>query len=123
MSKFTCANQKFGAVAVQHLDELFDANKQVYYNLLEQYRGLRRSTTTTVFIFMSPQFLINHPKAREVFIECSHRTTLRVIALDKVHIHVHTGRHFVARSALCRFFFFSRNFVNNCRRCDRNLLY
>jgi hypothetical protein len=29
MSKFTCANQKFGTVAVQHLDELFDANKQV----------------------------------------------------------------------------------------------
>jgi hypothetical protein len=26
MSKFTCANQKFGAFAVQHLDELFDAN-------------------------------------------------------------------------------------------------
>jgi hypothetical protein len=29
MSKFMCANQQFGAVAIQHLDELFDANKQV----------------------------------------------------------------------------------------------
>jgi hypothetical protein len=86
MSKFTCANQKFGAVAVHHLDKLFDANKQVYYNLLERCRGLRRSTTTTVFIFVSPQFLINHPEARKVFIECSHRTTLRVIALDEVHM-------------------------------------
>ena len=100
MSKFTCANQKFGAVAVQHFDELFDANKQVYYDLLEQYRGLRRSTTTTVFIFMSPQFLINHPKAREVFIECSHRTTLRVIALDKVHIHVQHGTSFCSEILL-----------------------
>jgi hypothetical protein len=35
MSKFTCANQKFGSVPVQHLDELIDANKQVYYDLLE----------------------------------------------------------------------------------------
>jgi len=35
MTKFTCANQNFGAVAVQHLDKLFDANKLVYYDLLE----------------------------------------------------------------------------------------
>jgi len=76
MNKFTCANQNFGAVAVQHLNDLFDANKRVCYDLLEQCRGLRRSTTTTVFIFLSPQFLINHPEARDVFIECSHHTTL-----------------------------------------------
>ena len=44
MSKFTCTNQQFSAVAVQHLDELFDANKQVYYELLEQCSGLCRST-------------------------------------------------------------------------------
>jgi len=94
MSKFKCANQKFSAVAIQHLDKLFDANKQVYYDLLERCRGLRRSTTTTVFIFMLPQFLINHPEAREVFTECSHCTTLRVIALDKVHIHVQHGVSF-----------------------------
>ena len=94
MSKFTCANQQFGAVAVQHLDELFDANKQVYYDLLERCRGLRRSTTTTVFIFVLPQFLINHPEACEVFIECSHHTTLRVIVLDEVHIHIQHGTSF-----------------------------
>ena len=106
MSKFTCANQKFGTVAVQHLDELFDANKQVYYHLLEQCHGLCRSTTTTVFIFMSPQFLINHPKAREVFIECSHCTTLRVIALDEVHIHVQHGTSFRSKIRALQVLFF-----------------
>ena len=35
MNKFTCANQNFSAVTVQHLDELFQANKRVYYDLLE----------------------------------------------------------------------------------------
>jgi superfamily II DNA helicase RecQ len=95
MNKFTCANQNFGAVAVQHLDELFDANKRVYYDLLERFCGLRRSTTTTVLIFLSPQqFLKNHPEARNVFIECSHCTTLRVIALDEAHIHVQHGTLF-----------------------------
>ena len=68
MSKFTCADQRFGAVTVQHLDKLYNGNKKVYHELLERCRGLQRSTTTTVFIFLSPQFLINHPDARDVFI-------------------------------------------------------
>jgi hypothetical protein len=68
MSKFTSADQRFGPVKEQHLDELYDGNKKVYHDLLERCRGLRRSTTTTVFIFLSPQFLINHTDARDVFI-------------------------------------------------------
>jgi superfamily II DNA helicase RecQ len=76
MSKFTCANHRFGTVIIQHLDELFDANKSAYKDLLEQCRGLRCSMTTTVFLFLSPQFLINHSNAREIFIKCSHCTTL-----------------------------------------------
>jgi len=110
MSKFTCANLKFGAVTVQHLDELIDANKQVYYNLLERCHGLRRSTTTTVFICMSPQFLINHPEAHNVFIHCSHRTTLRVIALDKVHIHVQHGTSFHSEIRALQVLFFPKIF-------------
>jgi len=49
--------QQTGAVGVKHIDKLFDANKQVYYNLLEQCCGLcttndckqqrRRTTTAT----------------------------------------------------------------------------
>jgi hypothetical protein len=39
MLKFTCANQHFGAVIIQHLDKLYDANKQAYRNLLEQCQG------------------------------------------------------------------------------------
>ncbi len=52
MSKFTCANHRFGTVIIQHLNELFDANKSAYKDLLEQCRGLRCSTTTTVFLFL-----------------------------------------------------------------------
>jgi len=52
MPKFMCANQNFRAVAEQHLNELFDANKRVYYNFLERCCGLLWSTTTTVFIFL-----------------------------------------------------------------------
>ena len=110
MSKFTCANQNFGAVAVQHLGELFDANKRLYYNLLERCCGLLRFTTTTVFIFLSPQFLINHPEARDVFIECSHCTALRVIALDEAHIHIQHGTSFRREIRALQVIFFAKIF-------------
>ena len=110
MSKFTSADQQFGAVAVQHLDELFDANKHVYSNLLKRCSGLRRATTSTIFIFLSPQFLINHPEARDVFIGCSHRTTLRVIALDEAHIHVQHGTSFRSEIRALQKLFFAKVF-------------
>lgn len=112
MSKFNCASQRFGAVTVQHLDELFDANKKVYRELLERCRGLRRSTTTTLFVFLSPQFLINHPDARDVFIECSHRATLRVVALDEAHIHVQHGTSFRSEIRALQSNFFGKIFGN-----------
>jgi hypothetical protein len=34
MSKFISTNQRFGAIIIQHLDELYDATKQVYKDLL-----------------------------------------------------------------------------------------
>ena len=55
MSKFTSADLSFGAVTVQHLDELYDGNIKVYHDLLDRCRSLLRSTTMTVFIFLSPQ--------------------------------------------------------------------
>ncbi len=54
MSKFTCANQRFGAVIIQHLDMLYDSNKPSYKDLLERCKGLLLCISTTVFIFMSP---------------------------------------------------------------------
>ena len=110
MSKFTSADQQFGAISVYHLDELFDANKHVYSDLLKRCSGLLRATTTTIFIFLSPQFLINHPEAREVFIGCSHRTTLRVIALDEAHIHVQHGTSFRSEIRALQKLFFAKIF-------------
>jgi superfamily II DNA helicase RecQ len=112
MSKFTCANHHFGTVIIQHLDELFDANKSAYKDLLERCQGLCCSTTTTVFLFLSPQFLINHSDAREIFIKCSHCTTLRVFALDEAHIHVQHGTSFHSEICTLKALFFSKIFGN-----------
>ena len=36
MSKFKCANPPFDAVGIQHLDEIYDANRQIYRETLER---------------------------------------------------------------------------------------
>jgi hypothetical protein len=45
-----------------------------------------------------------------VFIKCSHRTTLRVIALDKVHVHVQHGTSFHSEIRALQVLFFSKIF-------------
>jgi hypothetical protein len=112
MSKFTSADQRFGAVTVQHLDELYDGNKKVYHDLLERCCSLRRSTTMTVFIFLSPQFLINHTDACNVFIACSHLATLRVVTTDEAQIHVQHGTSFRSEICALQTTFFAKLFGN-----------
>ncbi len=65
-----------------------------------------------MFIFLSPQFLVNHSDAREIFIECSHRITLRVIALNEVHIHVQHRTSFHSEMCALKAIFFSKIFGN-----------
>jgi hypothetical protein len=47
-----------------------------------------------MFVFLSPQFLINHCNAPDVSITCAQEHTLRVIAIDEAHIHVQHGTSF-----------------------------
>ncbi len=112
MSKFTCANQRFGAVAIQHLDKLYNTNKIVYNKLLEQCRGLLWSTTMTAFILLSLQFLINHPDTHDVFIKFSHPATLHVVALNKAHIHVQHRTLFRSKIRALQVLFFAKIFGN-----------
>ncbi len=113
MLKLTCADLRFGAVIIQHLNKLYNANKKAHKDLLQHCQGLLWSTTMTVFIFLSPQFLINHPNAHGVFIECLHCTTLPFVALDEAHIHLQHGTLFCNKIHVLQAIFFSKIFGNN----------
>ena len=115
MSKFKCANPRIGAVVIQHLDKIYDTNRQVYRELLERCRRLLWLTTTTLFIFLSPLFLINHTDTCHVFIECSHCTTLRVVALNEAHFHVQHGTSFRSEILALQVHNCAKNFGNQSR--------
>ncbi len=87
MHKFKDYNPTWGNVGVYHLDKLYDCNQQLYSSLLCGCASIGRDTLSMFFVFLSPQFLINHRNALVVFIACAQEQTLCLIAMDKVHIH------------------------------------
>ena len=94
MHKFEGAILIWGNVGVNHLDKIFDSKRSTYFALLCRCASMSRRTTSTIFIYLSPQFLVNHQDAHNVFIECANECTLWVIAMDEAHIHVQHGTSF-----------------------------
>ncbi len=82
MHKFEGAIQIWGNLGVYHLDEICNCNPSAYFILLCRCVSMSRITTSTLCIFLSPQFLVNHQDAHEVFVECTHECKLGVIAME-----------------------------------------
>ena len=106
LAKFTNADRRFGDVNVQHLDELFDNNKATYGDVLRRIRNLRPNTTSTLFIFLSPHFLVGHRDALFIMLYAVRQRTLRLIVLDEVHLHVQHGDSFRHQIRVLRDIFF-----------------
>ncbi len=122
MHKFESPSPTWGSVGVYHLDEFFDCNRQVYHKLPCRCSSIERSTSLTLFIFLSPQFLINHNDALGVFVTCAQERTLWLIAMDKVHIHVQHGSSFREEICALRFKFFRRIYGNQPRNEQPRLI-
>ena len=94
MAKFQSACEDFGNVRTYHLDELVDSDPAVHDEVLHLCMGLKPSTDTTIFVFLSPQHLCKHQSACNVFLGCGSKGTLRTVVMDEVHLHVAHGLSF-----------------------------
>ncbi len=112
MHKFKGAILIWGNVGVYHLNEIFDSNRLTYFALLCRCTSMSRRTTSTIFIFLSPQFLINHQDTRDVFIECANECTLWVIAMIEAHIHVQHWMSFQEDIRALKAIFFDKTWVS-----------
>jgi hypothetical protein len=91
MHTFEEAISTWGNMGVYHLDEIYDCNCSAFFKLLCRCLSINRSTSSMLFIFLSPQFLINHQNTFNVFVMCAQERTLCLIAMDEAHIHVQHG--------------------------------
>ena len=80
----------------QHLDELKDNNPLKYKWFLRRYEDIEieKDTTSTIFVFLSPQCLVHNSTTRNVMLCAATRHTLHLIVMDEMHLHVQHGKSF-----------------------------
>jgi hypothetical protein len=108
-------NPKWGNIDVYHLNVTFHVNRSAYQKLIHRCYTIEQSISSTLFVFLLPQFLINQPDALGVFVMCAHERTLRLLAMDKVHIHVQHGLSFGEQIRALHVEFFRRIHGNQPR--------
>ena len=90
MNKMKEANQKYGTVETHHLDELPDDRGKTLGRIVTRIEGLKATTTSTIFLFTSPQFLCKE-SSKELLsslISARKRNVLRVVGIDEAHLMV-----------------------------------
>ena len=112
MHKFEDANTTWGNISAYHLDELYNSNRSTFTRLMRRCFSIKQSMTSTLFLFLSPQFLVNHCDALDVFVTCAQERTLCVIAMDEAHVHVQHGTSFCNDICALRVEFFRRIYGN-----------
>ncbi len=88
MHKLESSNPTWGNIGIYHLENIFHCNCSAYQKLFHRCSTIEQSTSSRFFVILLPQFLINHPNVLGVFITCAQEYVLRLITMDKVHIHV-----------------------------------
>jgi hypothetical protein len=83
-----------GNMGVYRLDEIYDCNCPAFFKLLRHCLSINRSTSSTLFIFLSPQLLMNQQNTLDVLAMCAQERTLCLIEMDEAHIYVQHGISF-----------------------------
>mmetsp|Transcript_10303 Transcript_10303/g.15594 ORF Transcript_10303/g.15594 Transcript_10303/m.15594 type:complete len:602 (+) Transcript_10303:55-1860(+) len=91
MKKMEEAKQCFGSVETHHCDELpTDDGGIALQKIVTRVKELDDTTTSTIFLFASPQFLCNkaNKPLLDELLSAHKRKILRVVAVDEAHLHV-----------------------------------
>ena len=123
MAKFVTANQAYGAVEAHNVDELFSQSRLKYNALMARLKALRRDTTSTIFLFSSPQFLCNHSDLTNLLIVKAAERVLRLVVVDEVHLHVQQGMSFRSEIRELKDVFFAKVFARNKSGCHPKIIF
>jgi superfamily II DNA helicase RecQ len=92
LEKIKQAMKEYGCVDVTHLDKTDEAT--IHSTVIPRMLSLQPATTTTNFLLCSPQFIADHDAFRTVLLQCHTRRTLRLVAIDEIHLYTMHGRSF-----------------------------
>ena len=92
MAKLKEALTDDGAIEVHHLDEL--KKSAVRTKLIPRMLAMSSESSTTMFLLSSPQYLAGDALFRNALVQCQAQRTLRLVAIDEVHLYTQHGRTF-----------------------------
>ena len=106
MVKMKSAQQEYGAVGVDHLDEL-PMHEGALMQMVKSVDGINRGSTLTYFIITSPQaFVRNSSKPLvDALLRAHERNVLSTVAIDEAHLFVQHYSFCVAICLLRKIFF------------------
>ena len=116
--KFKTGSNIYGAIEVHNLNEHASKSIQFRGKLLSWLKGLVPDSTTTIFLFTSPQFLTKYQAFCTCLVQLSWtRGTLRACILDEAHLLSQHGADFRPEIRQLGDIFFQLAFSpsNNCR--------
>jgi superfamily II DNA helicase RecQ len=110
LEKFRTASQRFGSVHAHHVDEIIDASPDKRSELLIRINSMQRETTSTLFLFLSPQLMIHHTDFRDALIRQCRAGVVRLVTIDEAHLYVQHGISFRSKIRMMKNIFFNKVF-------------
>lgn len=86
MKKMMHANQEFGSIEVHNLDEITPSRMES--DIIPRINEIKEGTTSTMFLFTSPQHLAGSPDLVEALKQAHERGVLKGIGIDEGHLYV-----------------------------------
>ena len=92
--KFQQGDQQYGRILVYNLDEM-GVNANTRKKILKLLRDIKSTTTSTIFLVSSPQFMANNKAFVDVLLHtCRPNCTLRSVMIDEAHVWAQHGSSF-----------------------------
>ena len=92
MTKIRVALQVEGSVEVHHLDEIStDLLREL---IIPQMHKIGYDSTSTMFLFTSPQKLATTPSLLEELFVCHQKQTFCLVTIDEAHLFAQHGQSF-----------------------------
>ena len=89
MAKIKEAIQHYGSVEAHHLDEILPTT--LWDIIIPRMDEIQYNTSSTMFLFSSPQYLVKNGVLLDVILRCRARKTFRLVAINEAHLYAMHG--------------------------------
>ena len=113
LTQFQSGSNEYGAIVAINLDEIATTNA-VKRKIIAYITQLRNSTSTTVFLFSSPQYMAENRAIMNALLNsCARKGTFRSITIDEAHLWAKQGSSFREEIRFLQHNFFAPLYAGN----------